>query len=139
MMDHSLVTVACVYMPDQHRCIETCRSKQYTKRKYCVIYIYIYIYIYICALVDCNKNHIKLQGTRIKIAETQQASYKNTKPKLLKTNAAIWYNKICKTKELMPKYIHIKLNRNNKHSKNTKIAATKYRLNLEIKFLYCKK
>jgi len=27
----------------------------------------------------------------------------------------------------------------NMHSKNTKIAATKYRLNQEIRFLYCKK
>jgi hypothetical protein len=100
-------------------------------------------YIYICPLVGCNKNHIKLQGTCIKIVETQQAriynSYKNTKLKLLKTNAVIWHNKICKTKQLMPKYIHIKINRNNTHSKNTKTAATKYRLNLEIKLLYCKK
>jgi len=39
----------------------------------------------------------------------------------------------------MPKYIHIKINRNNMSSKNIKIAATKYRLNLEIKFLYCNK
>jgi len=54
-------------------------------------------------------------------------------------NAAIWYNKSCKTKQLMPKYIHIKVNRNNMHSKNTKTAATNYRLNLEITFLYCKK
>jgi hypothetical protein len=135
VMSHSLVTVGCVYMPDQHKCIETCGSKHYIKRKYCDIYI--------CALVGCNKNHIKLQGTYIKIGEAQQAriynSYKNTKLKLLKMNAAIWYNKICKTKQLMPKYIHIKINSNNMHSKNTKVATTKYRLNLLIKFLYCKK
>ena len=54
-------------------------------------------------------------------------------------NAAISYNKICKTKQLMPKHIPIKINGNNMHTKNTKIAATKYRLNQEIKFLYCKK
>jgi hypothetical protein len=37
----------------------------------------------VCALVGCNKNHIKLQGTVINIKEGQQArihnSYKNTK------------------------------------------------------------
>jgi predicted nuclease with TOPRIM domain len=53
-------------------------------------------------------------------------------------NAVIWYNKMCKTKQLMPKYINIKINKNNMHNKNTKIAATKYRLNQEIRFLYCK-
>jgi hypothetical protein len=39
-------------------------------------------------------------------------SYKNTKLKLLKTNAALWFNKICKTKQLQPKYINIKVNNN---------------------------
>jgi len=34
-------------------------------------------------------------------------------------NAAFLYNKICKTKQLTPKYIHIKINGNNMHSKNT--------------------
>jgi len=58
---------------------------------------------------------------------------------LLKTNAAMWYNKKRKAKQLMPKYTHIKINGNNTQSKKTTIAATKYRLNQEIKFLYCKK
>ena len=44
----------------------------------------------------------KMPGTYIKIAETQQAKVhnicKNTKPQLLKTNAAIWYDKICRAK-----------------------------------------
>ena len=43
-----------------------------------------------------------MHGTRIKITEAQQAkicnNYKNARLKLLKTNAAIWFNKICKTK-----------------------------------------
>jgi hypothetical protein len=43
-----------------------------------------------------------MHGKAIKIIETQQAkicnSYKNTKLKLLKMNAAIWFNKICKKK-----------------------------------------
>jgi hypothetical protein len=34
--------------------------------------------------------------------------YKNIKLKLLKTNDAIWFNKMCRTKHLTPKHIHIK-------------------------------
>jgi ABC-type phosphate transport system substrate-binding protein len=82
-------------------------------------------------------------GTCIKIVVAQQAriynNNNNTMLKLLKMNSAISYNKICKTKQLTPKYIHVKINGNNMHSKNNKIAATKYRLNQEIRFLYCKK
>jgi hypothetical protein len=70
-----------------------------------------------------------MSGTCINIVEAQQAriynNKNNTKLKLLKTNEAILYNKICKTKQLRPKYIHIKINGNNMHSKNTKVAATK--------------
>jgi hypothetical protein len=40
----------------------------------------------------------KMQGTGIEIIEVQQAkiynTYKNTRLKLLKMNAAIWFNKI---------------------------------------------
>jgi hypothetical protein len=44
---------------------------------------------------------IEMHGTiTTKIIDAQQAklrnTYKNTKLKLLKTNAAIWFNKICK-------------------------------------------
>jgi hypothetical protein len=62
------------------------------------------------------------------------------KLKLLKSNAAIWNNKIYKAKQLTPKYIDIRVNENNKQSKkNTKLAAIKYSLNQEIKFLCSKK
>jgi len=40
-----------------------------------------------------------MHGATIKIINAQQARlniYKNTKLKLLKTNAAIWFNKICR-------------------------------------------
>ena len=62
-----------------------------------------------------------------------------TKLELLTTNAAILFNKLCKTKQLTPKYFSIKNSRNNNQSKNTRLAAIKYRINQEIKFLYCKK
>ena len=49
----------------------------------------------------------------IKIIEAQQAklcnAYKNTKLKLLKSNAAIWFNKMCRIKRLKPNYISIKI------------------------------
>jgi len=54
-----------------------------------------------------------MQGTTIKIIDDQQAklrnNYKNTRLKLLKTNAGIWFNKICKIKHLDPNYINIKI------------------------------
>jgi len=34
--------------------------------------------------------------------------YKNTREKLLQTNAAIWFNKVCRFKQLTPKYVQIK-------------------------------
>ena len=66
-------------------------------------------------------------------------NYKNTKLKLLRVKADILYNKICKIKQMTPKYFSIKINRNSRQNKNTRIAATKYRLNKEIKFLCCSK
>jgi len=53
-----------------------------------------------------------MHGANIKIISAQQATicniYKNTKLKLLKTNAAIWFNKMCKIKQLKPNYIQFK-------------------------------
>jgi hypothetical protein len=41
-------------------------------------------------------------------------SLKNIKEKLLKTNADIWFNKICGNHQLTRKYVNIKVNGNNK-------------------------
>ena len=50
----------------------------------------------------------------IKYIEAKQARaifhFKNTKRKLYRTNAAIWYNKTCKQSHLTPDYIKIKIN-----------------------------
>jgi hypothetical protein len=50
-------------------------------------------------------------ATHIKIINVKQAKiynhYKNKKEKLLKTNAAIWFNKMCRTQQLCPKYVHV--------------------------------
>jgi len=35
--------------------------------------------------------------------------YKNTKIKLYKSNAAIWYNKTCRTRQITPTYANIKM------------------------------
>ena len=59
-------------------------------------------------------------------------NFKNTKEKLLKTTAAIWFNKICKSHQLTPKYIKIEVNGNNEQSYNKKKLAVKYRLNQEL-------
>jgi translation initiation factor 2 alpha subunit (eIF-2alpha) len=56
--------------------------------------------------------------------------------KLLKTNAAIWFNKICKTKGLQLKYISIHSNGKSSRDLRTIQQATRYRINQEIKYLY---
>jgi hypothetical protein len=58
---------------------------------------------------------IEMHGQHnIKFSNAQQAKqihrYKNIKLKLYKTNAAIWYNKTCRHKQLTPNYISIKIN-----------------------------
>ena len=48
----------------------------------------------------------------IKLYNTEQAKpfyqYKNTKIKLYKNNAAIWYNKTCRTRQITATYANIK-------------------------------
>jgi len=50
--------------------------------------------------------------TNIKFIKAKQAKgihlYKNIKRKLYRTNAAVWYNKTCRDKQLTPNYISIK-------------------------------
>lgn len=55
-----------------------------------------------------------MQGPQnMKFINAQQAKqiyrYKKIKEKLYKTNAAIWYNKSCKNKQLTPNYISINI------------------------------
>jgi hypothetical protein len=74
-----------------------------------------------------------MHSIRIKIVTPQQAKatikYKSTKLKLLKTNTATWFNKICRSKHLTPKYINIKINGQNQQIQRTKAAATKICIN----------
>jgi len=65
--------------------------------------------------------------------------YKNAKLKLLKTNAAIWFNKMCRTKQVKPNYINIKISGKSQQDRKTVSNAIKYRTNQEIRFLYQKK
>jgi hypothetical protein len=47
--------------------------------------------------------HMNVKFVNVKQAkETYQ--YRNAREKLYKTNAAIWYNKICREKQLTPNY-----------------------------------
>jgi hypothetical protein len=79
----------------------------------------------------------------VKFIDAKQAKelhqFKNIKRKLYRTNAAIWYNKTCRDKQLTPKYISIWVNGKNKQSQKTLQNAIRYRINQEIKFLYIKK
>jgi hypothetical protein len=69
----------------------------------------------------------------VKSVNAQQAKeiyqYSNTREKLYKTKAAIWYNKVCREKQLTPNYISIKINGKNSQCQKTIKAATEYRLN----------
>jgi hypothetical protein len=66
----------------------------------------------------------------VKFASAQQAKhmfqYKNTKEKLYKTNAAIWYNKTCRQKHLTPNHISIKINGNNQQCRKMITAANQH-------------
>jgi len=79
---------------------------------------------------------------RIKIVNAKQAklynNFRNTKCKLIRTNAAIWFNKMCKIKQVKPGYIHIKINGRKQQDKKTTKQAIRYRIDQEIKFLYRK-
>ena len=80
-----------------------------------------------------------MHGMNVKIIEAQQARlfnrYKNTKLKLLKTNAAVGCNKMYKFRHLKPKYINIKINGKKSQDKKTTTNAIKYRINQEIRFV----
>jgi len=58
----------------------------------------------------------------IKFGDAKQAKpthqFKTFKIKLYKTNVAIWYNKMCRLKQLTPNHIHIKVNGNNPQCQN---------------------
>jgi len=66
-----------------------------------------------------------MHGETLKFLNAQQAKpyniYKNTKLKLLKTNATIWFNKICRDRQLQPRYINIKIK--GRKQQDTKRAA----------------
>jgi len=66
-------------------------------------------------------------------------NYKNTKRKLYRTNAAIWYNKTCRHKHLKPTYVNIRIKGKNPQNQKTLRTAKQYRINQKIKFLYTKK
>jgi hypothetical protein len=66
----------------------------------------------------------------IKFANAKQAKAiylcKNNETKLQTTNAAIWYNKMCKQLQLSPSYTHIKGNGSNHQSYNTQKVASQF-------------
>jgi hypothetical protein len=84
-----------------------------------------------------------MHGERIMIVEAKQArllnNFKNTKCKLLRMNAAIWFNKMCRIRQIQPNYINIRINGQKQQDKKTTTQAIRYRINQEIKFLYHKK
>jgi len=84
-----------------------------------------------------------MHGVTMKIGNAQQArinnNYKNTKLKLLKKSASIWFNRMCRAKQLKPNYIKFRINRKTPQDKKTTANAIRFRINQEIKFLYRKR
>jgi hypothetical protein len=62
----------------------------------------------------------------------------NHQLKLLNMIAASSFNKILKTKQLTPKYCSTKINGIDRQNRKTRRAATRHRINQEIKFLLSK-
>jgi hypothetical protein len=57
-----------------------------------------------------------MHGMYVKITGAQQAKiYVIKNIKLVKTNTAIWFNKMRRTKQITSKYIRIKVSGNNIH------------------------
>jgi len=81
--------------------------------------------------------------TNLKICVAKQAKlifqYKKIKIKLHKINAAIWFNKTCRIKQLTPNYIKIRIKGNNTRAQRTENIAIRHRINQELRFLYIKK
>jgi hypothetical protein len=71
-------------------------------------------------------------STNIKFIKAKQAievyAYKNVKRKLYKTNAAIWFNKTCRDKELTPSFINIRINGNIRQCNSTLKSEVRCRL-----------
>jgi hypothetical protein len=87
--------------------------------------------------------HFYVIKITIKCTSAQQAkpynNYTNTKVKLLKTKAAIWFNNVCRNDRLRPKYISLKINGHAQQDRRTKTNAIRFRITQEIKFQYKKK
>jgi hypothetical protein len=75
----------------------------------------------------------------IKFVNAKQAEdmhlYKIIKEKLHNTVAVIWFNKMCKTYQLSPKYANIKVKGTDIRNRKTLKAATRFKINQELKFL----
>jgi len=83
-----------------------------------------------------NSVLIKTQADANLLVPNQQ---KNIQRKLYRTNAAIWYKKTYRQKQLTPTYVNISINGKNQQCQKTLGTANQYRINQEIKFLYTKK
>jgi hypothetical protein len=78
--------------------------------------------------------------TNVKFASAQQEQqihqYKNIKEKKYETNAAIWYNKTCRHKQLVPNYVSVMENSNNRQCLKMIKAATHHHLNQELNLYF---
>jgi len=74
-----------------------------------------------------------MHGVNMKIIDAKLVkvyyAYKNTKLRLLKTNAGLWFNKMCPIKQLKQNYIQFSSNGRTLRDRNTTSNAIRYRIN----------
>ena len=88
-----------------------------------------------------SKMYSNMQHYKIVFGKQAKAVHccQNTRQTLLKVNAAILFNKVCKLNNITPKYTHIEVNGNNWQCEKNKELAIIYRLYQKHKFLHMKK
>jgi len=92
------------------------------------------LYIYICV------KHFGMAKSKFVSSPAKTINlYKNTRSKLLKFWAKIYFNKQCLLKKGIPKYANLKFTSNSPVSKVTTKNAQVIRIKDEIKFLFKKK
>jgi hypothetical protein len=88
-------------------------------------------------LIPCNigMNNYKLLASQAQLVNR----HKNTRSKLQKCCANIYFNKLCLAKQITPNYINIRIANTSPAAIVTTKKAQKIRIKEEIKFLYRKK
>ena len=96
-------------LPEDDRMIETCRNVFKCFNVNFRLLKTIYVHFLVCYLNKLQNVRRNDKDSQCPTSKSEQ-QLKNTSLKLLKTNAAIWFNKTCKVKQLKPNYTNVEIN-----------------------------